>query len=65
MIMVILFILLCVLAAAQNNPTSGWEAKAVEFFKDKLKEKDAHTWVMFGSGILSSFEFCRDGKRCL
>lgn len=35
-----------VLAAAQNNPTSGWEAKTVEFFKDKLKEKDAQTWVM-------------------
>lgn len=33
-------------AAAQNNPTSGWEAKTVEFFKDKLKEKDAQTWVM-------------------
>lgn len=35
-----------VLAASQNNPNSAWEAKAVEFFKDKLKEKDAHTWVM-------------------
>ncbi|XP_026210014.1 mini-chromosome maintenance complex-binding protein [Anabas testudineus] len=32
-------------AASQNNPNSAWEAKAVEFFKDKLKEKDAHTWV--------------------
>ncbi|XP_040905500.1 mini-chromosome maintenance complex-binding protein [Toxotes jaculatrix] len=32
-------------AASQNNPNSGWEAKAVEFFKDQLKEKDAHTWV--------------------
>ncbi|XP_031731719.1 mini-chromosome maintenance complex-binding protein isoform X1 [Anarrhichthys ocellatus] len=32
-------------AASQNNPNSGWEAKAVEFFKDHLKEKDAHTWV--------------------
>uniref|UniRef100_A0A7N6F7M5 Mini-chromosome maintenance complex-binding protein n=1 Tax=Anabas testudineus TaxID=64144 RepID=A0A7N6F7M5_ANATE len=27
-------------AASQNNPNSAWEAKAVEFFKDKLKEKD-------------------------
>ncbi|XP_074502870.1 mini-chromosome maintenance complex-binding protein isoform X1 [Sebastes fasciatus] len=32
-------------AASQNSPKSGWEAKAVEFFKDHLKEKDAHTWV--------------------
>ncbi|TMS04444.1 Mini-chromosome maintenance complex-binding protein [Larimichthys crocea] len=32
-------------AASQNNPNSGWEAKAVEFFKNQLKEKDAHTWV--------------------
>ncbi|XP_034754577.1 mini-chromosome maintenance complex-binding protein [Etheostoma cragini] len=32
-------------AASQNNPNAGWEAKAVEFFKDHLKEKDAHTWV--------------------
>lgn len=32
-------------AASQNNPNSGWEAKAVEFFKDHLKEKDTHTWV--------------------
>lgn len=32
--------------ASQNNPNSGWEAKAVEFFKDHLKEKDAQTWVM-------------------
>ncbi|KAK5882086.1 hypothetical protein CesoFtcFv8_020709 [Champsocephalus esox] len=31
--------------ASQNNPNSGWEAKAVEFFKDHLKEKDAQTWV--------------------
>lgn len=31
--------------ASQNNPDSAWEAQAVEFFKDKLKEKDAHTWV--------------------
>ncbi|KAM9345446.1 mini-chromosome maintenance complex-binding protein [Symphorus nematophorus] len=32
-------------AASQSDPNSGWEAKAVEFFKDQLKEKDAHTWV--------------------
>ncbi|XP_061818098.1 mini-chromosome maintenance complex-binding protein [Nerophis lumbriciformis] len=32
-------------AASQNNPNSGWEAKLVEFFKDHLKEKDAHSWV--------------------
>ncbi|XP_008320334.1 mini-chromosome maintenance complex-binding protein isoform X2 [Cynoglossus semilaevis] len=32
-------------AASQNSPNSGWEAKAVEFFKERLKEKDAHTWV--------------------
>ncbi|XP_023281706.1 mini-chromosome maintenance complex-binding protein [Seriola lalandi dorsalis] len=32
-------------AASQNNPNSGWEAKAVEYFKDRLKEKDAHTSV--------------------
>ncbi|KAF7666882.1 hypothetical protein LDENG_00089880 [Lucifuga dentata] len=31
--------------ASQNNPNSGWEAKAVGFFKDRLKEKEAHTWV--------------------
>uniref|UniRef100_A0A671XUA7 Mini-chromosome maintenance complex-binding protein n=1 Tax=Sparus aurata TaxID=8175 RepID=A0A671XUA7_SPAAU len=30
---------------AYCNPKSGWEAKVVEFFKDRLKEKDAHTWV--------------------
>uniref|UniRef100_A0A8D3D4N9 Mini-chromosome maintenance complex-binding protein n=1 Tax=Scophthalmus maximus TaxID=52904 RepID=A0A8D3D4N9_SCOMX len=32
-------------AASQKSPDSGWEAKAVDFFKEKLKEKDAHTWV--------------------
>ncbi|XP_067382817.1 mini-chromosome maintenance complex-binding protein [Channa argus] len=32
-------------AASQNNPNSAWEGLAIEFFKDKLKEKDAHTWV--------------------
>ncbi|XP_059214724.1 mini-chromosome maintenance complex-binding protein isoform X2 [Centropristis striata] len=31
--------------ASQNNPNSGWEAKAVEFFKEHLKEKDSHTLV--------------------
>ncbi|KAM3606118.1 uncharacterized protein V6R79_010844 [Siganus canaliculatus] len=31
--------------ASQTNPESGWEAKAVEFFKNQLKEKDAHTSV--------------------
>ncbi|KAF3842359.1 hypothetical protein F7725_024310 [Dissostichus mawsoni] len=33
------------LKGCSNNPSSGWEAKAVEFFKDHLKEKDAQTWV--------------------
>uniref|UniRef100_A0A8P4GDF7 Mini-chromosome maintenance complex-binding protein n=1 Tax=Dicentrarchus labrax TaxID=13489 RepID=A0A8P4GDF7_DICLA len=32
-------------AASQSDPNSGWEAKAVEFFKDHLKEKDAPTSV--------------------
>ncbi|XP_034465077.1 mini-chromosome maintenance complex-binding protein [Hippoglossus hippoglossus] len=32
-------------AASQNSPNSGWEAKAVEFFKERLKEKEAQTWV--------------------
>ncbi|XP_056291000.1 mini-chromosome maintenance complex-binding protein isoform X2 [Pseudoliparis swirei] len=32
-------------AASQNVPDSGWEAKAVAFFKDRLEEKDAHTRV--------------------
>ncbi|XP_068424229.1 mini-chromosome maintenance complex-binding protein [Clinocottus analis] len=32
-------------AASQNTQNSGWEAKVVAFFKDRLKEKDAHTWV--------------------
>ncbi|XP_061140415.1 mini-chromosome maintenance complex-binding protein [Syngnathus typhle] len=30
---------------SQNDPNSGWEAKVVDFFKNHLKEKDAHTWV--------------------
>ncbi|KAM4590859.1 mini-chromosome maintenance complex-binding protein [Odontesthes bonariensis] len=32
-------------AASQNGPNSGWEAKAVGFFKDQLKEKDAQMMV--------------------
>ncbi|XP_071769320.1 mini-chromosome maintenance complex-binding protein [Centroberyx gerrardi] len=32
-------------ASSQKDPNSGWEAKAVEFFKDQLKDKEAHTWV--------------------
>ncbi|XP_076025419.1 mini-chromosome maintenance complex-binding protein [Genypterus blacodes] len=32
-------------AASQSDPNSGWEAKVVEYFKDRLKEKEAHTWV--------------------
>lgn len=50
---------LVVLAAAQNNPSSKWELKTVEFFKEKLKEKDAHTWVM-QLWVPSSLEFRRD-----
>lgn len=34
-----------VLVAAQNDSASGWEPKVVEFFKDKLKEKDIHALV--------------------
>ncbi|XP_034040534.1 mini-chromosome maintenance complex-binding protein [Thalassophryne amazonica] len=34
-----------IFASSQDNTDSGWEAKAVEFFKDKLKQKNAHTWV--------------------
>lgn len=32
-------------AASVNDPNSGWEAKALEFFKEKLKDKDCHTLV--------------------
>ncbi|XP_055358191.1 mini-chromosome maintenance complex-binding protein [Betta splendens] len=32
-------------AASLGNTNLAWEAKAVEFFRDRLKEKDAHTWV--------------------
>ncbi|MEQ2269249.1 hypothetical protein XENORESO_001895 [Xenotaenia resolanae] len=32
-------------AASQNGQSSGWKAKAVEFFKEQLKEKEAQTLV--------------------
>ncbi|KAM9804247.1 mini-chromosome maintenance complex-binding protein [Neosynchiropus ocellatus] len=32
-------------AASANDPNPGWEAKALEFFKEKLNEKDCHTLV--------------------
>ncbi|MEQ2303435.1 hypothetical protein AMECASPLE_016894 [Ameca splendens] len=32
-------------AASQNSQSSGWEVKAVEFFKEQLKEKEAQTLV--------------------
>uniref|UniRef100_UPI0037E796D3 mini-chromosome maintenance complex-binding protein n=1 Tax=Semicossyphus pulcher TaxID=241346 RepID=UPI0037E796D3 len=32
-------------ATSHNIPNSGWEAKAVDFFKDHLKKNNAHTWV--------------------
>ncbi|KAM6916062.1 mini-chromosome maintenance complex-binding protein [Xenentodon cancila] len=32
-------------AASQNNLNSGWEVKAIEFFKEQLKEKDSQTMV--------------------
>lgn len=35
----------CIVTDSQNNPDSGWEAKAVGFFKEQLKEKDAHALV--------------------
>uniref|UniRef100_A0A8C5BFV8 Mini-chromosome maintenance complex-binding protein n=1 Tax=Gadus morhua TaxID=8049 RepID=A0A8C5BFV8_GADMO len=31
--------------ASQNSSDSGWEAKVTEFFRQRLMEKDAHTWV--------------------
>ncbi|CAG04717.1 unnamed protein product, partial [Tetraodon nigroviridis] len=31
--------------AAQNDSASGWEPKVVEFFKNKLKEKNIHALV--------------------
>lgn len=40
------FVCLFVLAAAQNNASPGWEAKLVEFFRDKLKQTDAQTSVI-------------------
>ncbi|XP_062319960.1 mini-chromosome maintenance complex-binding protein isoform X1 [Osmerus eperlanus] len=30
---------------AQRNSNPQWGSKVVEYFKDKLKEKEAHTWV--------------------
>lgn len=45
---------LFVLAAAQNNASAGWEAKLVEFFKDKLKQTDAQTSVMESSETLGN-----------
>ncbi|KAM9726909.1 mini-chromosome maintenance complex-binding protein [Menidia menidia] len=32
-------------AASQNSPSSAWEAQAVEFFKDHLKEENAQMMV--------------------
>ncbi|XP_054877709.1 mini-chromosome maintenance complex-binding protein [Poeciliopsis prolifica] len=32
-------------AASQSSPSSGWEAKVVEFFKEQLKEKEAQILV--------------------
>ncbi|XP_057704773.1 mini-chromosome maintenance complex-binding protein [Corythoichthys intestinalis] len=32
-------------AASQNNSNTGWEEKVVHFFKEHLKQADAHTWV--------------------
>ncbi|XP_035982630.1 mini-chromosome maintenance complex-binding protein isoform X1 [Fundulus heteroclitus] len=32
-------------AASQTDQSSGWEAKAVEFFREQLKEKEAQTRV--------------------
>lgn len=46
------FVCLPVLAAAQNNASPGWEAKLVEFFKDKLKQTDTQTSVMESSETL-------------
>lgn len=46
------FVCLFVLAAAQSNASTGWEAKLVQFFKDKLKQTDAQTSVMEPSKTL-------------
>lgn len=43
--MITLCVVIVVLAAAQNDSASGWEPRVVEFFKDKLKEKNIHTLV--------------------
>lgn len=34
-----------IFATSHNDPNPGWEAKAVEFFTEHLKESSAHTWV--------------------
>lgn len=36
--------MLCV-PAAQSHSSPDWEKKVVEYFKEKLKLNDAHTWV--------------------
>lgn len=36
--------MLCV-PTAQSNSSPDWEKKVEEFFKEKLKLNDAHTWV--------------------
>lgn len=41
----VLCVVIVVSAAAQNDSTSGWETKVVDFFKDKLKQKDIHALV--------------------
>lgn len=38
-------VVVVVLVAAQNDSASGWEPKVVEFFKNKLKEKNIHALV--------------------
>lgn len=30
---------------AQSHSSPDWEKKVVEYFKEKLKLNDAHTWV--------------------
>lgn len=41
---VLVLLFLC-LVAAQGDLACGWETKVVEFFKDKLKEKDTRALV--------------------
>lgn len=43
--------MLCV-PAAQSNSSPDWEKKVVEYFKEKLKPNDAHTWVNLAIKIL-------------